>query len=440
MAFSITDPEELRRRREALWGPDESPSTTASRQTVLNDWDLPPSPVNQAGPVGAQRMDPSPVPIPLAGTPWSEHVPDLGPRGNAPPGADLPGKPPPPPMTVGAPSSSPYTGYGTSNPPGAPTWRSGQGLPPVGAPGSDFANPSNTPGVGVPPLAAPTTAATAGARPRTSLEADYWAATQGLTANERDQAPLNEIAKRLNAQGYRVSLPQTDPQGRNQGLIIDGEIYRVINSANGWTLVRGSGAWGSGGGGGGAATVPLGGGAAAAPARQDSALESAVRQQLLRLLGESGQAIDVNADPRAATYRKARQRSAQDERARFAERAAASGLNLGGQGSGAFETGIQGIQEGAGEDIAGYEANLVGEEVQARRQQLMQGLELALALGARTEATALQRELANLDNTYRYAALGEQGRQFNEQSDLSWTQLEALLNRQSLLDALGQGG
>jgi len=63
---------------------------------------------------------------------------------------------------------------------------------------------------------------------------------------------------------------------------------------------------------------------------------------------------------------------------------------------------------------------------------------------------ALQKQLAEMDNTYRYATLGEQGRQFNaglgeqgrqfnERSDFDWTQLEALLNRQAYLDAMGSG-
>ena len=277
---------------------------------------------------------------------------------------------------------------------------------------------------------------------RTDLRTDYQQATSGLTANERDQGPLNEIAKRLQTLGYSVSLPQTDEMGRNQGLIIDGKLYRVIDSSNNWTLGEGPSAWGSERRDSRLSPIafPTQPTAAAPGPAIDPELTAAVRAQLLKLMSGTDRPFDAASDPRAAAYRRARGRSADQERAQAAERAAFMGLNLGGQGSGAFETQVQGIQEGAGEDIAGYEADIQNQEVQARRQQLIQALELATAVGARNEANALQRELANLDTQYRYAALGEQGRQFNERSDLDWTQLEAILNRQAMLDALGQGG
>lgn len=86
-----------------------------------------------------------------------------------------------------------------------------------------------------------------------TISADDWAwATQGLTANEKDQGTLNTVADRLRSRGYDVKLPETDEYGRNQGLIINGQIHRVIDSSNNWTLKAGSEAWGgepsSGGG------------------------------------------------------------------------------------------------------------------------------------------------------------------------------------------------
>jgi hypothetical protein len=84
-----------------------------------------------------------------------------------------------------------------------------------------------------------------------SLQTDWTKATQGLTANERDQVTLQKVADNLNALGYHASMMQTDPQGRNQGMTIDGQNYRVIDSSGNWVLVpdtNGS-AWGDGGGG-----------------------------------------------------------------------------------------------------------------------------------------------------------------------------------------------
>lgn len=387
MAFSITDPEELRRRREALWGPDQPDAT--SRQGVLNDWDLPPSPMNQAGPVASQPMTPSAA-APIA------------------------------------PSPSPY-------PAGAPTFGSNRGQPPAGVAGSTFATPANTPPTQT-PLGQPT-------QPQTTTMAPSWnaqdprgsfaALVAGKPANSQT---LLSLAPQLAAAGITIE-PANAAGASHKIRFPDGRVVRVGNYFDG----GGTPSWGwveqprPGAGGGSPLLGQTGNvGAPSAGPANDPELTAAVRAQLLRLMGPQGP-IDVNADPRAAAYRRARQRGAGDERARLAERAAFTGLNLGGQGSGAFETGVQGIQEGASEDIAGYEADLAGEEVQARRQQLMQGLELAVALGARTEANALQRELANLDNTYRYAALGEQGRQWNDAYGLDRIRLQKQADRDAVL-------
>lgn len=167
-----------------------------------------------------------------------------------------------------------------------------------------------------------------------------------------------------------------------------------------------------------------------------------LRAALLRLMGRSEPgAIDPNTDPnlqpQAAAYRRARERGAQQERAQAAERAAQQGLLAGGQGSGAFETQIQGIREGAGEDIAGYEAGLVGQEVNARRNDLMNALQLANAIGARDQAAQIQQKLTEMDSQYKYAALGQNQRQFDDQYGLNLAQFEQQANRDAWLNLLG---
>ncbi len=122
----------------------------------------------------------------------------------------------------------------------------------------------------------------------------------------------------------------------------------------------------------------------------------------------------------------------------MAERAAASGLNSGGAGSGAFDTGIQGIHEQAGQDEASHDSTLVGNEIQAKRSNLQQALDLANALGARTEATTLQAKIADLDNTYRLKTLGQQQGQFEDSTALNYAQLLAQINRDTML--YGSGG
>lgn len=103
--------------------------------------------------------------------------------------------------------------------------------------------PVNAPGQTTPPAAAHKTGA--------PTPQDWATATAGLTANERDQGSLNEVVKRLQGMGYNVTAAQTDSQGRNQGLIFDGVLHRVIDSGNQWTFVSNAdgNAWGSGGGG-----------------------------------------------------------------------------------------------------------------------------------------------------------------------------------------------
>jgi hypothetical protein len=164
---------------------------------------------------------------------------------------------------------------------------------------------------------------------------------------------------------------------------------------------------------------------------------------------------DPNLSPQARAYQAARTRAARQQRAQAAERAAFTGENLGGQGSGAFETTLGGIQESAGRDIAGFEAGLVGQEIQARRQDLLNGLQLASAIGARDQEAAIRTQLAQMDEAYRRAALAQQRElgfgelglrgqqlaqqqaQFEDQFGLNRAQFEADQNRLALLLALG---
>ena len=208
-----------------------------------------------------------------------------------------------------------------------------------------------------------------------------------------------------------------------------------------WQAANARGAYGApgqGGGGGGQAFGAPGG--AGGPS---GGVDEAMRAALLRLMGRSEPgAIDVNSDPnlspQARAYAAARQRSAAQEREQTAERAAFQGLNSGGQGSGAFDTSLAGIQENAGRDIAGNEAGLVGQEVAARRNDLQQALQLANAIGARDQASQLQQQLAQLDTTYRYAALNQQNSQFGDTYGLDRAKYESETNRNALLDAWGR--
>lgn len=169
-------------------------------------------------------------------------------------------------------------------------------------------------------------------------------------------------------------------------------------------------------GGGGTPSSFSGGGGGGVP--QGSEFQQQVRAQLMAQLGQLSQPV-TGQDPAISgvnqAYRVARERSAQQERGAAAERAAFSGLNSGGQGSGSYDSAAQGIQEQAGQDIAGHDAGVVMQEVQQRRGALQNLLQMALQTGDAESARALQLQIAQMDNQLRQSQLAQQGSQFNAQ-------------------------
>ena len=113
-------------------------------------------------------------------------------------------------------------------------------------------------------------------------------------------------------------------------------------------------------------------------------------------------------------FRRAQVRGGEQQRAALAERAAFTGLNSGGAGSGAFETGIQGIQEGIGENTAAFDAGLVGQELQGRRAQLQNLLQMALATGDAEAARMVQLQMAQMDDALRRSVLDQQKYQYDD--------------------------
>lgn len=148
-------------------------------------------------------------------------------------------------------------------------------------------------------------------------------------------------------------------------------------------------------------------------ARQEETrrLKEATRARILALLGtdpNTASITDPDLAPQAEAFRGASRRGVADTRAALAERAAFTGLNLGGQGSGAFDTDVQSLGENAGFQEAGYNANLVGQKLEQRRGTLLQGLQLAQAMGATEEAQSIETQLASLDAELRQTGLETQ--------------------------------
>ncbi len=139
---------------------------------------------------------------------------------------------------------------------------------------------------------------------------------------------------------------------------------------------------------------------------------SALRDQLLKLLDQYKEAPTIN-DPSltgaSQAFNAATERGAAQNRAALAERAAAEGLNSGGQGSGAFDTGVRSINESAAQANAAHDSQLVLNETQQRRAALLQAFGLAEQAGG----------------------LAQNQGQFQDTMGLSYAQLIALLNAQT---------
>lgn len=134
-------------------------------------------------------------------------------------------------------------------------------------------------------------------------------------------------------------------------------------------------------------------------APQVSPIQQAFQGSLLNTLNQSQQQPSITDPALAAqseTFRASQQRSAERQRSQLAERMASQGFANGGAG-GALDAGIGQINAQRGLNEANFDAGLVGNEVSARRNELMQAMQLAASIGNQDAARALQKELSMLD-------------------------------------------
>lgn len=223
--------------------------------------------------------------------------------------------------------------------------------------------------------------------------------TKGKAPN-KETLLANE--KELNAHGYTLVPNKTlGPDGKptNYDLMYEGRIVDVIVGGS-----RGGETWqydDSGGGGG--AVGGAGGGLSTAPA--------SLQDAIARLLARGEKPVDMK-DPNiagaAAAHRAATTRGARRSRGALAERAAATGLNSGGAGSGAFDTGIQSEEESAALSNANFDSGLVLDEIKQRRGDVI----AALGFAQGEERIQLQRELAMLNDQLQRAQLAQQDKQY----------------------------
>ena len=173
---------------------------------------------------------------------------------------------------------------------------------------------------------------------------------------------------------------------------------------------------------------------------QNQQLMQGRRDSLLRLMDQGNKPVDLQNDPvlkaQSDTYRVSKKRGEAEGRAALAERAAFTGLNSGGQGSGSFESGLASLGERTNEDIASHDAQLAYGELNARRQALLQAIQIADAIGARNEAQQLNTALAQIDAALKQAQMAQSQGMFEDQKAFDYTQLLEMANRNAYLGAL----
>lgn len=172
--------------------------------------------------------------------------------------------------------------------------------------------------------------------------------------------------------------------------------------------------------------------AAPAPAPAAAPVNTAYKDALLKLLGTDPNGASLN-DPalkgQMDAFSNSQTRARERARADMAERASAEGGV--GIDSGAFNSGLLGLQERQGEAEGAFGAGLVGQELQARRQQLMQAAALASGDLNAEEARALQSRIADIDAEIRRQGLKQQGDQFGGTLGLEREKLAGSLGLES---------
>lgn len=200
----------------------------------------------------------------------------------------------------------------------------------------------------------------------------------------------------------------------NGGGLIDilGNFKSGVNVANNWTPAGGNGPNPNGAGG------VAGAGAGAAGAGAGGDFQSQIRALLLQQLGKLGQPV-TETDPAIAGQLQSQDRSIernrQARRAAMAERAAFTGLNSGGAGSGAMDADIASGFEDAGQQKSDVRSRLFASELGQRRSQLGQLLGMAMQSGDADAARALQLQIAQMDNELRRLGLSQSQSQWNDQ-------------------------
>jgi len=157
--------------------------------------------------------------------------------------------------------------------------------------------------------------------------------------------------------------------------------------------------------------------------------QQSIRDILMEQLGRATSPIDMSSDAMRTQLdpqRVALQRSAERQRSQMAARLAQEGL----LDSGTFDTGLSGIEQQRGESEASMTGQVVGRELESRRTQVMNLLNMALRSGDAESARVLSGQLQMLDMQLR-KELTLSGQQITRDQNLAGNnlQLQALMNQ-----------
>lgn len=162
-------------------------------------------------------------------------------------------------------------------------------------------------------------------------------------------------------------------------------------------------------------------------------MSDAIQRLLAR--GESPDLQSPAMQQASSAHRAALDRSVRNQRSALAERSAASGLNLGGSGSGSFDSAVQSGIEGAGIDQANFDSGMQLDEIKQRREDVVNALQFAQG----EERNQLQLQLAQMNDQLQRAQMGQQNSQFYDQFSNNRDQFDQTYNLDYLKWLASQG-
>lgn len=140
---------------------------------------------------------------------------------------------------------------------------------------------------------------------------------------------------------------------------------------------------------------------------------AAMRHILMDRLGQAGAPVSADSPgikEMIAAQQLAGQRASERQRSQVAARLSADGL----ADSGASDTTLFGIEQARGEAEQASTADILGKEMQAKRQELLSLLQLAVSSNDAESARAVQMQLAELDANQAQQRITNQNTQFGE--------------------------